>query len=61
MQHLVSDIADTVEGDSPHPFQAYYCPECDEVRWCQPGQPACFSDTLEDDHAGVLMPVWVER
>lgn len=54
MQPLIS------EKETMHPFQAYYCPECDEIRWCQPGKPECWTGPVEGaEHE--LTPVWVER
>jgi hypothetical protein len=57
MQHLISTVDDV--GDVRQ-FQAYFCAECDEVRWCQPGQPECYTDEGQDkDHP--ILPVWVQR
>lgn len=54
MQPLIS------EKEAMRPFQAYYCPECDEIRWCQPGKPECWTGPVEGaEHE--LIPAWVER
>lgn len=56
MQLLISDVDDTAGKRS---FQAYYCPTCDEVRWCPPGDPQCWTEVTAGGHD--LIPVWVQR
>jgi hypothetical protein len=56
MQSLISAHDDA--GDV-RTFQAYYCPTCDEVRWCPPGDPQCWTEVTPGGH--YLIQVWVER
>lgn len=56
MQPLISTHDDA--GDV-RAFQAYYCPACDEVRWCLPGDPQCWLAIYVAGHE--LIQVWAER
>lgn len=56
MQLLITDVDDSA---GKRQFQAYYCSECDEIRWCQPGKPECWTGPDAEEHE--LTQTWVEQ